>query len=71
MTGCTSANPKCIQYLDCPDGLNDCVEQAKETCPAGYHVLRDDDVGADFGSFAKEHFAGAAAGEPHMLVTCD
>ncbi len=70
LSACSPPMP-CINYLECPDGMADCKEQAHETCPGGYNVLNETDVGADFGDFAKQHFAGAAAGTPHIIVTCN
>jgi hypothetical protein len=69
LEACATPVGPCIQYVECPD--NDCVQQAKELCPRGYSQLSESDVGADFGDFEKKHFAGAAAGVPHMLVTCN
>jgi hypothetical protein len=72
LAACQATPPgKCINYLECPDGLADCHEQARDTCPGGYHVLSDADVGPDFSDFARQHFAGASTGVPHILVTCD
>jgi hypothetical protein len=72
LAACAAVPPaKCIQYLDCADGMEDCKLLAQETCPGGYHVLRDNEVGQNFNGFAKQHFAGANADSPHMLVTCD
>jgi hypothetical protein len=71
LSACTSAPEPCIQYIECPDGPKDCREQAKELCPKGFKQLDESDIGPDFGDFEKEHFAGAASGAPHMLVTCN
>ena len=67
LAACSSPQ-QCIQYIECPD--HDCTEQAQEMCPKGYSTLTDAEVGSDFGDFAKEHFAGAAAGVPHIIAQC-
>lgn len=67
LAACTPA--PCVQYIECPDG--DCKQQAQELCPHGYTQLRDVDVGPDFADFAKQHFAGAASGTPHINVVCN
>lgn len=69
LTACSSNSGPCVQYIDCPDG--DCQQQAHETCPSGYQVLKESDVGSDFGDFAKQHFEGAAAGVQHIIITCN
>ena len=62
---------KCIQYVSCPDGIADCHEQARETCPGGYHQMQDSDVGSDFTEFSRQHNEDARAGAPHIVFTCD
>ena len=69
LSACASPPGPCIQYIECPD--NDCRQQAKELCPHGYKQLSESDVGADFGDFEKQHFAGASSGVPHILATCN
>jgi hypothetical protein len=69
MAACSTPSAACVQYIECPDG--DCQQQAQETCPKGYNVLHDADVGPDFTDFAKQHFAGAAEGVPHIIITCN
>ncbi len=66
--GCSQAE-KCVQYLGCPDGMDDCREQAKEICPGGYHEMSESQVGPDFAGFAQSRIGDT--GGPHMVVTCD
>lgn len=68
---CACTTPKsCLNYIECPDGMRDCYEQAKELCPTGYRQLNESDMGQDFVAFTKAHFTGATTSVPHILTTC-
>jgi hypothetical protein len=68
---CSTATTPCIHYVDCPNGVAACHTEAMETCPSGYQMMDESTLGAGFGDFSKAHFEGAAAGTPHILVTCN
>lgn len=70
LSACAAPPEQCIRYIECPDGLEDCHQQARNFCPTGYSQMSDADVGSDFSDFAKQHFAGASAGVPHIVAQC-